>query len=128
MFALNQSKVKLKTLRLTQNVKLIIEIEQNPKCKKIDVSLKYEISLYFLSIIFKNQTVLKRYESKLPSLCKRVKICAYPDIEAGLLKLFGVHKTQKSKISFNKILFYIKKAVDFTCLLNAEVFNASVRS
>jgi hypothetical protein len=117
------SKRKLTTLTLDEKANLILEIKKNPQLKKKDVAAKYGIPPSTLSTILKDkQKILSRHGSGADSSSKRAKTCAFPDVEAALLKWFETHRSKNIPLSG---VLLKEKATDFARLLNVDGFNAS---
>ncbi|XP_071035288.1 major centromere autoantigen B-like [Parasteatoda tepidariorum] len=121
---LKMSKRKLKTLNLEDKINLINDVDRNPNMKMKDIALKYGIPPNTLSTILKErENILKRYESTNP-LSKRMKMCAFPQVESALLKWFQQYRNRENAIPISGVLLR-EKAIDFAKLLKMDNFHAS---
>ncbi|GBL92142.1 Tigger transposable element-derived protein 4 [Araneus ventricosus] len=119
------SKRKLKVLNLSDKVNLILEVEKSPHIKKKILAKKYGIPPNTLSTILKNKTIiLERYASNVNPKCKRLKACAFPQIESALITWCQTHRMEHGNIPISGIMLR-EKAMGLAKLMGAEEFKAS---
>ncbi|CAL1266472.1 unnamed protein product [Larinioides sclopetarius] len=119
------SKRKLKVLNLSDKVNLILEVEKSPHIKKKILAKKYGIPPNTLSTILKNKTIiLERYASNINPECKRLKPCAFPEIESALIAWCQTYHIERGNIPISGIMLR-EKAMDLAKLMGVDEFKGS---
>ncbi|XP_035207903.1 tigger transposable element-derived protein 4-like [Stegodyphus dumicola] len=120
------SKRKLKILTVEEKVLLIREVEDNPSIKKKDLAVKYGIPPNTLSTILSNKEKILEHFSKSGTnlLCKKIKVCGFPDVEQALLTWFENHHKFNTEFPVDGALLR-EKALEFGKILGHPDFMAS---